>query len=38
MSIFTRAADALLGGVARRQALNVASGIIPPPRSERAPS
>lgn len=37
MSIFTRAADALLGGVARRQEQNVASGIIPPARSESAP-
>lgn len=37
MSIFTRAADALLGGVARRQAVNVASGIIPPPRDSSAP-
>lgn len=32
MSFISRAADALLGGVARRQADNVASGIIPPPR------
>ncbi|WP_114856465.1 phage portal protein [Brachybacterium sp. YJGR34] len=37
MSIFTRAADALLGGVARRQSVNVASGIIPPPRDSSAP-
>ena len=37
MSIFTRAADALLGGVARRQAQNVATGIIPPPRDASAP-
>ena len=37
MSIFTRAADALLGGVSRRQAQNVASGIIPPPRDSSAP-
>ena len=37
MSIFTRAADALLGGVARRQASNVATGIIPPPRDASAP-
>lgn len=37
MSIFTRAADALLGGVARRQASNVANGIIPPPRDASAP-
>ena len=37
MSIFTRAADALLGGVSRRQAQNVASGIIPPARDSSAP-
>lgn len=37
MSIFSRAADALLGGVARRQDINVASGIIPPPRDATAP-
>lgn len=37
MSIFSRAADALLGGVSRRQAVNVASGIIPPMRDEHAP-
>lgn len=37
MSILSRAADALLGGVARRQATNVAAGIIPPPRSESGP-
>lgn len=37
MSILSRAADALLGGVARRQATNVAAGIIPPARSESGP-
>ena len=37
MSIFSRAADALLGGVSRRQDVNVASGIIPPTRDEHAP-
>lgn len=37
MSIFSRVSDALAGGVSRRQAVNVASGIIPPPRDQHAP-
>lgn len=37
MSIFARVADALSGGVTRRQEANQASGIIPPARSEHGP-